>query len=48
MIVTILVKTGAMKNPLERLKEKSGKRSVHVAEANVKELGNVPPATTPK
>ena len=38
VIVTILVKTGAMKNPLERLKEKSGKRSVHVAEANVKEL----------
>ena len=30
--VAILVKQGKMRNPLERLKEKLGKRQVHVAE----------------
>ena len=37
VIVKVLVKKGKMKDPLERLKEMSGKRSVQVAEANVKE-----------
>ena len=37
-IVCVLVKVGKMRNPLERLKEKLGKKKVYIAEANVKEM----------